>query len=271
MQRALLKKVKFLKDYIISHSPAVIALSGGTDSLVLTYCAHSLNQDNVYAVTVESEFFISEEKNTVLEFIKAYGIRHRFIKVSILNEKSIISNPRNRCYFCKNVVFQTISAFASKQGISHIYDGTNIDDLGEDRPGLKALEELGVLSPYVATEISKSEIYGIAKLYGIDKFIRPSNTCLATRVSTGIEITGDILNMISRAESFLHSIGFRVVRVRYHDPLTARIEFGNEDIRSLLHQELLSKIIPTLKSIGFKRIAVDLEGYKKEGICESPL
>jgi uncharacterized protein len=271
MKRELLKKVELLKDYIISHSPAVIALSGGTDSLVLTYCAHSLNQDNVYAVTVESEFFISEEKKTVLEFIKTYGVRHRFIKVSILNEKSIRSNPRNRCYFCKNMVFQTINVFASKQGISHIYDGTNIDDLGEDRPGLKALEELGVLSPYVATGISKSEIYGMAKIYGIKKFIRPSNTCLATRVSAGLEITGDILDMISRAESFLHSIGFRVVRVRYHDPLTARIEFEKEDIGKLFHQQLFLKITPTLKSIGFRRIAVDLEGYKKEGICKSPL
>lgn len=258
----LQRKVEDLQRFIKSSENALVALSGGIDSILLSFLTHRILKESAVSMTVLSEFFIKSEKSVVDRFIAEFGITHRFLRISVLNDERVVSNPLNRCYYCKRSVFEELLSKARECGISAVFDGTNTDDLREDRPGIRALNELGVLSPFAEVGIRKRDICELARTNGLEQYIRPSNTCLATRVTSLTRIDERVLNMIEKAEEFMHNNGFEIVRVRYHERNTARIEVPKKDLSKAFNSLLHPKILSRFKHIGFERVSIDLAGYK---------
>jgi uncharacterized protein len=214
-----------------------------------------------------SEFFITEEGRYIDQFVEKYRISHSYLEVRIIQDERIVSNPSNLCYHCKKIMFETLLKKAREDGFAAVLDGTNLDDLGDHRPGIRALRELGIVSPFAETGVGKKEILRCARSLGLDHFIRPSNTCLATRIAPSVRISEKALAMVEKAESHLHHLCFSVVRVRYHEGGTARIEVAPEELPRLLDASLHAGVIRHFREIGFSRVAVDMEGYRKnEGL-----
>jgi len=263
MKEKVKEKRNTLERVLRSLDSALIALSGGIDSMLLSFISQSLFGEKSLSVTVDSEFFIPQEKPLIDGFVKEKQIRHEYLSVSALASDELRKNLTNRCYLCKQLIFRALTEYGKNRGFSSICDGTNADDLLEDRPGLRALEELQVVSPYVNAGLGKKDILDLARALGLEKYIRPSNTCLATRISTNSNITGEKLRMVADAEEFMKKLGFPVVRVRFHDPRVARIEVGCDSLGALWKGEVLARVKEAFRRIGFQRTAIDIEGYTK--------
>jgi uncharacterized protein len=256
-------KFQILTQYIQSRKSVLVALSGGIDSMLLSLLAHRALGSNAHAVTVMSEFFIKREASFVERFIDEFHISHSFLKVSVLENERILVNPENRCYLCKRFIFEKLLGVACEKGLSVVFDGTNVDDLDEDRPGIRALHELGIVSPYVEAGIDKQDILRYASSCGLKSYIRPSNTCLATRIPAFVPLREEVLQMVDEAESFMHDHGFDMVRVRYHEPYVARIEVNNKSLFRLLQPAFKLELTAHFKSLGFNKISIDMEGIRK--------
>jgi len=256
-------KFRILTQYIQSRKSVLVAFSGGIDSMLLSLLAHRVHGSNAHAVTVISEFFIKREISFVERFVDEFHVSHSFLEVSLLENERIFVNPENRCYLCKRRICENLLIEARAKGFDVVFDGTNVDDLSEDRPGIRALHELGIVSPYVEAGIDKQDILRYAESCGLKSYIHPSNTCLATRIPAHVPLHEEVLKMVEEAESFMHDHGFDVVRVRYHEPCLARIEVMDASLPRLLQPALKMELIAHFKSLGFKGISIDMEGIRK--------
>ncbi len=251
-----------LNKIISSYPKAIVAFSGGVDStLLLRLCSDILGRRNVVAITGVSQTYTPEEKAAATRFARTLGVRHVLLETDELAYSEFTENPGNRCYYCKQELFNKIAGLASKRGIPAIFDATNADDLTDYRPGRLAAEERGVISPFVLAGFTKKDIRSLSKKLGLSAWDRPANPCLASRVPYGTRITEEVLEMIHAGEKFIRDLGFPVVRVRHHDEL-ARIEIPAEDFPRVLKHGTLQKIAAHLKSLGYLWIALDIEGYR---------
>lgn len=215
-----------IKEFFKKNRCVTVAVSGGVDSAVLLYLAKQY-ADRIYACFVKSELQPEFELRDAFAVCGFLDIPLKVIDVSVLSENEIISNPKDRCYYCKKKIFSEICSF-SKSNNSLVIEGTNADDDIDDRPGFKAINELGVLSPLRLCGITKKDVREIASSAGIPVSQKPSYACLATRIPTGTKITKDILSITDRAESRLFEMGFSDFRVRY-DNGNALLELTKED------------------------------------------
>ena len=239
----------------------VIAFSGGVDSSLLLKIAcdcAKINQTKVYAVTISTILHAVKEIDFTSKFAEELGVIHKIIEIDELNEAGIINNPKDRCYLCKKYIFSKICDFANSVNASCVIDGTNFDDLHTYRPGIKALKELGIISPLALAEITKEEVRKLAGFYKISAYDKPSTPCLATRFEYGTTLSYDNIKKVEEAENYIKSLGFYNVRLRVHSDV-ARVEVDYDDIPKLVG--LRGKIISCLKNLGFKYITLDLEGF----------
>ena len=213
------------------------------------------------AVTVRSGFLTPEEYSFASASASEAGIPFYSIDVDMFSEEKIVSNPPDRCYHCKKLIFKKVKALAEREGFEVVLEGTNADDIYDHRPGMKAVREAGVLSPLLEAGLTKDEIRTLSEAEGIKGAYRPPNSCLATRVPAGDRITYTALTMIAGAERAIKKIGIDNVRVRC-DRDNARIEVDRNGISILLDEGYHDTVVRGLKSLGFKTVAVDLEGYK---------
>ncbi len=261
---ALEKKIEELKKRLKIMGRVAIAYSGGIDStLLLKIASDTVGWQNVLAITANTEFISSHEyKNSRinLENIRCEAV---VIKSKVLEKCDEISkNPVNRCYLCKKHIFSRIIDNAKNKGFDKVLDGTNFDDISRGvRPGIKALSELGVISPLADLKISKKEIREWAKKIGLSNWYSPSSSCLATRIPYGTALTNELLGSVEKAEDVLRECGFDGSRVRAHGKI-ARIELKEEDLLKVFLPENKKKIIDSLKKIGFLYITIDLEGFR---------
>ncbi|MCH3949838.1 MAG: ATP-dependent sacrificial sulfur transferase LarE [Acidaminococcus sp.] len=202
-----------LEEFFKKYPTVAIALSGGVDSTYLTAQAARYAQ-KVHAYTVRSAFQPEFEIEEAAAMAKRCGVSHTILKADILAVPEVAANPKNRCYYCKKMVFSTLSAEAARDGFSIILDGTNASDDVADRPGMKALKEMGVLSPLRLCGLTKAEIRKQSKALGLPTWNKPSYACLATRIPTGEQITQEKLSRTEWAETYLRNLGFRDFRVR---------------------------------------------------------
>jgi uncharacterized protein len=186
------------------------------------------------------------------------GVRHIVLDADVSTNENIMKNPPDRCYHCKLTVFSLIKETAKRYGIENVADGSNADDVGDYRPGMRALKELGILSPLMDVGLKKEEIRRLSKDLGLPTWNKPALACLATRIPYNTRITDKALSMIEEGEDFLRSLGFIQVRLRHLDN-TAKIEVLPEDMPRLL--ELRDTVVERLRSIGYTYITMDLEGY----------
>ncbi len=219
-----------LEEFFKEYTKVAIAFSGGCDSAYLTYAALKYARE-VKAYYVKTAFQPEFELEDALKFAKEYALNLSVIECDILSIKEVTDNPSNRCYFCKNQIFGKILARAKEDGFETILDGTNASDDATDRPGMKALEEMKVISPLRLAGLSKSDIRVLSKEAGLFTWNKPAYACLATRVPTGEKITGEILNKTEKAETYLASLGLTNFRVRYRDgDALIQIADGQQDL-----------------------------------------
>lgn len=249
-----------LKEYLRSLESVAVAFSGGVDSsFLLRVSLDALGRENVLAVTIESAVYPKREENECVNMCKEWGVNHVVLHADELSVEGFAENPRNRCYICKHYMFSLIKKASIEHGIINVIEGTNFDDLSDVRPGLQAIQELGILSPLLHFKFTKNEIRSFLKAWNISVWNKPSMACLASRVPYGTKITRECLAMAERAEDFLFDMGFTQCRARISGK-DCRIELLPSDFgKAVLHA---SEINTALKAIGFTFVSLDLGGYK---------
>ncbi len=255
------EKLKRLEARITTPGKLVVAFSGGVDSTFLLKAACDILKGDVTAVTIRTELHSGKEISEALLMAESLGVKHVKMEMSVLGSEEIENNLRERCYHCKTKVFTAIQEYAGKNGIKHVADGTNADDTGAHRPGLRALEELNVSSPLKDAGLGKNDIRRMSKLLGLETWEKPANPCLATRFPYGTKLTEDAIRKVDLAEDFIRNLGFKNVRVRSHGD-TARIEVDREMIPRISEGELPDKISRKLNETGFRYVTLDLGGFR---------
>ncbi|MBQ5375530.1 MAG: ATP-dependent sacrificial sulfur transferase LarE [Lachnospiraceae bacterium] len=257
----LQEKLTRLEAYIRGLGSLAVGFSGGVDSSLLLVVAANVLGDKAMAITGVDASIPERELKEAKEFCKEREIRHIICKVNPMKEESYRHNSPDRCYFCKHGIFTEIKRIAAENGIEYVAEGSNMDDLGDYRPGLKAVEELSVKSPLREAGLTKQDIREISKALGLPTWSKPAYACLASRFVYGEEITEEKLRMLDQAEQFLIEQGFLEERVRIHGNI-ARIEVPAKDIERLASEEIREAVYEKFKALGFMFVTIDMKGYK---------
>jgi pyridinium-3,5-biscarboxylic acid mononucleotide sulfurtransferase len=247
----------------------LVALSGGVDSTLVALAARqALGKDNVLAITANYQTLANEELETAKKVAKEIDVIHLLLEYNELDNPNFTKNDNLRCFHCRNELAINLLKVAEEKSIALIVDGTNIDDLDDDRPGMVALHSRGIKSPLLEIGLNKNEVRHFAKINNMSVHDKPSNSCLASRVPHGTEINSVKLRRIERCETIIKEISHvRQVRVRDHDTI-ARIEVEKTEIAKLCNLDQIDKIVYDIKELGFKHVTLDLEGYGKKDIVK---
>jgi len=258
-----------LKRFIQQYDKVAVAFSGGVDSSFLLRAAcEAIGKENVLAITLKAAVNPEREVAEAVELAEQAGARHIVIPVDVMSIPGFAENPPDRCYICKTAIFERIIAEAHSHAIDVIFDGTNADDENDYRPGMKALRELGVISPLKACGLGKKEIRQHSMEMGIGTWDKPSMACLASRVPYNEPITEEKLRLVGRAEGLMQVMGFRQFRVRCHGNI-ARVEIAPEEMTKALDMAVLKKISDELKDMGFQYVTLDMQGYRTGSLNET--
>lgn len=247
----------------------VVAFSGGVDSAVVAKGAHLALGDRALAATGVGPAVADSELATARDVARTIGIRHVELPTDEISRPGYIANRPDRCYHCKSELYTVLARYCRDHHIAAILNGTNTDDLGDYRPGLVAATEQQVRSPLVECGIDKQGVRQLARFWELPVWDKPAQPCLASRVAYGEQVTPERLAMIERAEGLLHELGFRVVRVRYHQGDLARIEVPLDDLPRLLGPEVHDRVVSSLQEIGFRYVTIDLAGFRSGSLNES--
>lgn len=259
--KELEEKYGQLKDRIASAGRAAVAFSGGVDSVFLLYAAKEALGDQVLALTAALRAVPGKELREAEEFCRIRGIRHRIERIDEFSIEGFAENPPDRCYLCKKTLFTKMRRIAAAEGYPVLMEGSNLDDQGDYRPGLRALRELGIRSPLKEAGFSKAEIREMSRRLGLPTWEKPSMACLASRFVYGERITPEKMDMVERAEEYLSELGFVQRRVRIHGNL-ARIELLPEDIARMMEEGRYGRVQEKLASLGFSYVTLDLKGFE---------
>ncbi len=266
-EEVLARKERTLRETLAALGGAVIAFSGGADSAYLAYVAHEELGDRALCITADSPSYPQRHRELALRLVGQLGLRHEFIRTHEMERPEYRANPSNRCYFCKQELYTELRRLARERGIDAVLDGNNADDRGDYRPGREAAREFGVRSPLDEADLTKADIRRLSRAAGLPTWDEPASACLSSRIPYLNEVTGEKLRAIEHAEEVLHGLGFRLCRVRHHGD-TARVELDPDDMRRALDENVRAALLRELRALGFRYVALDLQGYRSGSLNE---
>jgi len=240
----------------------VVCYSGGVDSAFVLLVAHRVLGDRAIGMTAVSPSLAPAEKDLAIEIAKQIGARHELVETHEIDDPNYAQNPENRCYYCKSELYRVAERFAKDQGITYLANGTNLDDLGDYRPGLDAAREAHVVSPLIDAKMHKSDVRRLSKELGLGVWDKPASACLSSRLPYGTAVTRERLLQIGGFEADLKSLGFRQVRVRWHDKV-ARVELDPAEMPRAFDPAVRLEIVAAGKRHGFAYVTLDLQGYRQ--------
>jgi uncharacterized protein len=245
----------------------IVAYSGGADSAYLAWAAKQALGDNAVAVTADSASIPESHKRDAEAFAKQFGIRHEYIETSEFDNPDYAKNAPDRCFHCKDELFNVLEKFGAEQGIEHIVYGVNKDDLGDYRPGQRAAKLHEVSAPLVEAGLTKAEIRHLSKEAGLPTWDRPAAACLSSRIPYGTPVTIENVKQVEQGEEEMKALGFRQFRTRYHGEIV-RIEVAPEELEKALNMEMAGRLTAIFKALGYKYVTLDLEGYRQGSLNE---
>ncbi len=264
LPKGLQSKTTNLLHFFQGLEGALVAFSGGVDSTLVLKIASDILGTRAIAVTAASPTLPQEELEAVRQMSEDIGARLIVAPTNQLNVENFVRNDSTRCYHCKSDLYQLFAPIKQETGISTIVDGTHVEDLGDDRPGIQAAQQFGVRSPLVEIGFRKADIRTLAKTLGLSNWDKPAAACLSSRIPRGTRITEQKLQRVGQAERLLKEEGFRQVRVRDHEGI-ARIEVDPEELSNFLEPARRHRVTQGLKTLGFQFVTIDLEGYRLGG------
>src|SRR5215467_11945168 len=239
----------------------IVAFSGGTDSAYLAWAAHRAVGDNALAITADSASLPESHKRDLETFVARFGIPHEYIETREFENPDYLRNDANRCFHCKDELFTRLDEIARQRGYENIVYGVNLDDLGDYRPGQNAARQHQVTAPLADAKLSKAEIRELSRIAGLPTWDRPASACLSSRIPYGTPVTIQNVKTVETGEEQLKALGFRQFRVRFHGEIV-RIEIAREEMPRALTLEMADEFTRLFKSLGFKYVALDMEGYR---------
>lgn len=265
----LSRKLAELRELLTSFESCLVAFSGGVDSALLSYLAHDVLGDRAIAVIADSPSLPRRELEEAMALANQFGFSVEVVRPREFENEEYLSNPVNRCFFCKHELFTTLEPLARERGVRVLVYGENASDVGDHRPGSKAAAEFQVRAPLKEIGLTKAEIRDLSAQFGLPTAEKPQLACLSSRIPYGERVTPEKLRMIEEAENWLRDLGFRDVRVRHHEGGVARIEVAPEDVARLRAGEFEEELRARIAAIGYSEIEVDPQGYRRGSLNES--
>ena len=254
-------KEQLLREELSKAPSLIVAYSGGVDSAYLAYAAHQVLGERMLAVTALSASYAQLDRQEAEGMVARFKFPHEFIETDELSDPNYRANNPDRCYFCKDAMFAKLDDMAARRGFAAIAYGINEDDKGDWRPGQRAAREHKILTPLLDAGLTKADIRELARRADLPVWDRPASACLSSRLAYGLEVTPERLAVIEKGEEALRALGFRQMRVRHHDQMV-RIEIAPDELPLALAPEMARKFVEIFKALGFRFVALDLEGYR---------
>ena len=267
IDQELLNKRVDLVDILSKMDRVIIAYSGGVDSAFLAAVANEVLGNNALSVTAVSPSLAPSELEEAQSLAQDLGLNYRIINTNEIDREDYSANNPDRCFFCKDELYSHLIKFCGEENYSFVVNGTNVDDLGDYRPGLDAATQYGVRSPLVEANLEKNDIRVLSREMGLPTWDKPAQACLSSRIPYGTMVTVEALTTIAKAEKYLREKGFKQLRVRHHENI-ARIEISTEDFDVLTSEPLRTEIPSYYKSLGYSYVTLDLEGFRSGSLNE---
>jgi uncharacterized protein len=256
------EKEQSLLENLKSLHRVIVAYSGGTDSAYLAWAARKALGPNAIAVTADSASIPASHKRDAEAFARECGFHHEYIRTFEFENPDYVKNDKDRCFHCKDELFDRLDEFAKTHNYDHIIYGVNKDDLGDYRPGQRAAKIHSVKAPLVEAGLTKAEIRELSRRAGLSTWDRPAAACLSSRVPYGTPVTVETIQTIEQGEEAIKALGFRQFRVRFHGELV-RIEIAKDELAAALKPEMMQAFVGIFKPLGFLYVTLDLEGYRQ--------